>query len=315
MGLIWALRPAGPDPAGAYFWSADAPREFTVTVRVHGARPASATFRRRLSPIVGRPETLKADGFIGQFWRPAGITAHRPAVLVLGGSSGGLPALATAFLASSGYPALGVAYFREPGLPATLSEIPLEYFARALRWLRHQPGVDPSRVAVAGISRGSEAAQLLGAYYPGLVHAVIASVPSNVALCSYPGCAGPAWALHGRALPYTRQFDDPAPTDDPAAILPDQRIRGPVFLDCGEADQTWISCPYARAILGLLDTHHDRWTHVLYAYPGAGHWVGSLVPYEPYPGGARLDPSYPADQRALPLLWQHLLRFLAGLSG
>jgi len=170
-------------------------------------------------------------------------------------------------------------------------------------------------IAVLGISHGSEAAQLLGVYYPKLVHGVIASVPSNVALCSYPGCTGPAWTLHGRALPYTSEFDIPTPTDDPAAVIPDQRIQGPVFLDCGEADQIWISCPFAQAILSLLDAHHDRWTHVLYAYPGAGHFVGSLVPYEPVaPAFARADPNYVADQEADALLWPHLLHFLGGLA-
>ena len=315
MGLIWSMRPAGPDPAGAYFWHGGVPQEFTVTVSVHGARVAVTTFQRQLSAMTIQPESLRADGFVGDFFRPAAAIPDRTAVLVLGGSSGGLPALASGFLASSGYPSLGVAYFREPGLPKTLSRIPLEYFARALRWPRRQPGVDPARVAVLGVSRGSEAAQLLGVHYPRLVHAVIASVPSNVAICSYPGCTGPAWTLHGRALPYTREFDNPAPTDNPAAVIPDQRIRGPVFLDCGTADQTWTSCRYARAILSLLTAHHDRWAHVLYIYPGAGHWVGSLVPYEPYsPAATELDPSYPADQRALPLLWQHVLRFLAGLT-
>jgi dienelactone hydrolase len=234
-------------------------------------------------------------------------------VLVLGGSEGGLPGtLLPALLASNGYPALGVAYFAEPGLPKTLSRIPLEYFAGALRWLARQPGVDPASIAVLGVSRGSEAAQLLGVYYPNLVHAVIASVPSNVAICSSPGCTGPAWTLHGQALPYTSEFDNPSPADNPAAVIPDQRIQGPVFLDCGEADQTWTSCSYAQAILRLLDAHHDRWAHVLYAYPGAGHAVGSLVPYEPASPVA--DPDYAADQQARALLWPHLLTFLAGLK-
>jgi dienelactone hydrolase len=220
-----------------------------------------------------------------------------------------------AMRASSGYPTLGVAYFGEPGLPKTLSRIPLEYFARALSWLARQPGVDLARIAVLGISRGSEAAQLLGVYYPGLVHAVIASVPSNVALYPYPGCTGPAWTLHGRALPYTSETDDPSPAGDPAAVIPDQRIQGPVFLDCGEADQTWTSCPYSQAILGLLDAHHDHWTHVLYAYPGAGHSVGSLIPYEAEaPASTGPGPSYAADQEADALLWPHLLHFLAGLA-
>jgi hypothetical protein len=168
------------------------------------------------------------------------------------------------------------------------------------------------RIAVLGVSRGSEAAQLIGVYYPTLVHAVIASVPSNAAICSYPGCTGPAWTLHGQALPYTREFDNPSPADNPAAVIPDQRIQGPVFLDCGEADQTWTSCPYAQAILRLLDAHHDRWAHMLYAYPGAGHPVGTLVPYEPTSPVA--DPDYATDQQARALLWPHLLTFLAGLA-
>jgi dienelactone hydrolase len=261
-------------------------------------------------------ESLKADGFVGEFLHPAHTVPGRPAVLVLGGSEGGLPdVLLPALLASNGYPALGVAYFAEPGLPQTLSRIPLEYFARALAWLARQPGVDPARIAVLGISRGSEAAQLLGVYYPNLVHAVIASVPSNVAICSYPGCTGPAWTRHGQPLPYTREFDNPNPADDPAAVIPDQRIEGPVLLDSGEADQTWISCPYARAILSLLDAHHDHWAHVLYAYPGAGHPVGTFIPYEPYSSvGVAGDPGYATDQQAVALLWPHLLSFLAGLA-
>ena len=313
MGLIWSMHALKPDPAGAYFWG-DTPLAFTLAVSAHGTQVASARFQRKFSAgaIAERMESLTDDGFVGELWHPADTAARRPAVLVLGGSEGGLPgALLPALLASSGYPAMGVAYFAEPGLPQTLSRIPLEYFAGALRWLARQPGVDPARIAVLGVSRGSEAAQLLGVYYPNLVHAVIASVPSNVAICSYPGCGGPAWTLHGQALPYTSEFDNPSPTDNSAAVIPDQRIQGPVFLDCGEADQTWTSCPYARAILRLLDAHHDRWEHVLYVYPGAGHPVGTLVPYEPASPAA--DPAYATDQQARALLWPHLLTFLAGL--
>jgi dienelactone hydrolase len=317
MGLIWSMLPAGPDQIGAYFWGST-PRAFTVSVSVNGARVASAGSQRTFSrvPLTQRNESLSADGFTGQYWRPETTAARRPAILVLGGSEGGLPVLLPALLASNGYPALGIAYFKEPGLPQALSKIPLEYFAKALTWLARQPGVDPERIAVLGVSRGSEAAQLLGVYYPELVHAVIASVPSDAAICSYPGCGGPAWTLHGQALPYTRDFDNPYPADDPAAVIPDQRINGPVFLDCGEADQTWTSCPYARAIVSLLDVHHDRWAHVLYAYPGAGHLAGSLIPYEPY-GPALVTasgPAYQADQEADGQLWPQLLSFLASLA-
>ena len=319
MGLIWSMRPTGPDRAGAFYWDASQPFRFIVTVTVRGAQVGSASFRRQFShaALADQTESLQADGFIGEFWHPVTAATRRPAILVIGGSAGGLPGvLLPALLAGHGYPALGVAYFGEQGLPGTLSEIPLEYFAQALRWLARQPGVDPTRMAVIGISRGSEAAQLLGVYYPSLVHGVVAEVPSNVAICSYPDCGGPAWTLAGHALPFTSEFDNPRPTDDPAAVIPDQRIQGPVFLDCAEADQIWTSCPYARAILRLLDAHHDQWVHVLYANPGAGHFIGTLVPYEPYaPATTKAaSPSYAQDQQALALVWPHLLSFLAGLT-
>jgi dienelactone hydrolase len=71
-------------------------------------------------------------------------------------------------------------------VPDSLSHIPLENFAKALTWLSQQPQVDPRHIYTAGFSRGSEAVLLLGVYYPSLVHGVIATSPSNVALCSYP---------------------------------------------------------------------------------------------------------------------------------
>jgi hypothetical protein len=58
---------------------------------------------------------------------PASAPARRPALLIFGGSEGGLSGtLIAALLAAHGYPALALAYFNAPGLPATLSDIPLE---------------------------------------------------------------------------------------------------------------------------------------------------------------------------------------------
>jgi hypothetical protein len=54
---------------------------------------------------------------------------------------------------------------------------------------------------------------------------------------------------------------------------------------------------------------------VLYAYPGAGHLVGELIPYEPDSAAvAALDQAYATDQKARALLWPHVLSFLAGLA-
>jgi dienelactone hydrolase len=45
-----------------------------------------------------------------------------------------------------------LAYFAMDGLPRKFSQIPLEYFQKAIGWLRAHPGVDAERVAVFGMS-------------------------------------------------------------------------------------------------------------------------------------------------------------------
>jgi hypothetical protein len=104
MGLIWSMRPTGSDPAGAYFWDNTVPLTFTVTVSVDGNGVASASFRRMLSPVAlaGQSESLQADGFVGEFRHSAATAERRPAILVLGGSEGGLAGvLLPAMLASA----------------------------------------------------------------------------------------------------------------------------------------------------------------------------------------------------------------------
>lgn len=317
MGLIESMQPASPANSDtAYFWGS-APQRFTLTVTAAGSTVGTKSFSRRgYSPGVSvRNETLRATGFYGQYWRPAPGSPRRPAVLEFGGSEGGLDGqLLGAGLASAGYPTLDIAYFGEPGLPAALRDIPLEYFAKALRWLARQPQVLPADIYVSGGSRGSEAALLLGVHYPNLVHAVIASSPSDISFGAYPG-PGAAWTFDGKPVPYSPTFSAALPIIDPAADIAVQNIRGPVFLDCGTADLIWTSCAYAAAIQRRLSTAADRYPHVLYRYVGAGHLVGGLVPYEPQStntinaqgqGDAPL-----ANASAVASLWTHLLRFLA----
>jgi dienelactone hydrolase len=317
MGLIESMQPASPANSDtAYFWGS-APQRFTLTVTAAGSTVGTKSFSRRgYSPGVSvQDETLRATGFYGQYWRPAPGSPRRPAVLEFGGSEGGLDGqLLGAGLASAGYPTLDIAYFGEPGLPAALHDIPLEYFARALRWLARQPQVLPADIYVSGGSRGSEAALLLGVHYPNLVHAVIASSPSDISFGAYPG-PGAAWTFDGKPVPYSPTFSAALPIVDPAADIAVQNIRGPVFLDCGTADLIWTSCAYAAAIQRRLSTAADHYPHVLYRYVGAGHLVDGLVPYEPQStstiNGQGQGDAPLANASAVASLWTYLLRFLA----
>jgi dienelactone hydrolase len=320
MGLFWSMRSPLPGPDESYYWPGTRPAVFDLSVTAQGATLASARVTRRWleAPTSAGAQTVAATGFDGQFFAARAVPAgkRRPAVLIIGGSQGGVssPLLAAA-LAAHGYPVLDIAYFDAPGLPASLSDIPLEYFARALRWLRRQPQVDPAHVLTLGISFGSEAALLVGAHYPDLVHGVVAAVPSGVTTSPCPHCDYPVWTLHGRALPYTTQFDVPDPAGNPAAVIAVERIAGPVFLVCGGADKTWDSCGYAQAIMSRLAAHHARYPRELAAYPAAGHAVGYLVPYLPGAGISSLGDegtSAGANPDATAAVWPRLLRFLAG---
>jgi dienelactone hydrolase len=302
MGLVSSMTTKAPPSGYAFSWGSQE-TEFRATV---GA--AATTFRRASVSMPLRDEfhTVDKSGFYGRYFANKNA-APAPAVLFLGGSEGGLSGSGIAeLLAQHGLPALALAYFRAPALPQSLANIPLEYFAGALGWLRAQPEVDPAHITVIGVSRGSEAAQLLGVHYPDLVQAVVASVPSNVALCAFPPAPGSSWTFEGAPVPCTNQFNEPAPTDDPAAVIPDERIHGPVFLVCGRLDSIWISCPYAREIKARLQAFHHPYADSLHAYARAGHFIGGLVPYQP-----RAPALVTADARGREDLWPKLLSFLS----
>jgi dienelactone hydrolase len=103
---------------------------------------------------------VSANGLVGELYTPAGPGPVRGAILVLGGSEGGLGGASPEArdLARHGYAALALAYFGAPGVPDALTNIPLEYFKTALDFLRDRAGVDPHRIGIVGTSKGGEAA-------------------------------------------------------------------------------------------------------------------------------------------------------------
>jgi acetyl esterase/lipase len=149
-----------------------------LAIEVDGAATDRVRIRRGfMGPGIAR-EPVRDDGLVGTFFAPADRTA-RPGVLVVGGSDGGLSEGMAALLASHGFAALALAYFRAEHLPPDLTEIPLEYFETAIRWLGRQPSVAAGGLGVVGRSRGGELALLLAATFPEIT-AVVGYVPSGV---------------------------------------------------------------------------------------------------------------------------------------
>ena len=261
--------------------------DFQVTLRASqdGRQLASTILTRQDGAAVGeqvRPLD-RSTGLHGTLFLPADTSHRRPAVLEFGGSEGGEGGDFSAnLLAAHGYPVLSLAYFHASGVPAALERIPLEYFARAATLLAQQPGVDPRYLLAWGVSRGGEAALLLGAHYPQLVHGVIATSTSDHLNGGLPDQNVPAWTWRGRPLPFAgpSDFETPGAPGTPASVIPVERIDGPVMTVCGAADTLLQSCPFADAIARRRGELGRKLGDVHLAYPNSGHAVGGLPVYD-----------------------------------
>ena len=299
-GLLWSMQ-LDPDVEQRTAFSVLQAEDVTIrlSVELDGVERAAAHVERQFLTDQTIREEVRDDGLVASFFHPR--EGVNPGVIVLGGSGGGLAEDLPALLASQGYAVLSLGYFLMPGLPQELVEIPLEYFARAIAWLKRSPAVHGDLLAVSGASRGGELALLLGAKFSDL-KAVVAYVPSGVV---WPGIGGSgespksAWSWHGQPVDcMVTAAPDPALwSKSPVAITPwfvesiknrqhleaaaiaVENINGPVLMFSGTDDQMWPSLNLADlAVQRLADRNFSHpYEHVSYA--GAGHFI--RFPYSP----------------------------------
>lgn len=231
-----------------------------------------------------------ADERFSAHYHPASADDTKVAVLVLGGSEGGVPERLAAPIIQAGFPVLALPYFKAPGLPAELEKIPLEYFDEATTWLLQQPGNSAERLIVVGWSKGAELALLLASRDP-RIERVVAIAPSSVVwagiLNDWTQTPGSSWTAAGKELPHV-PFRPSGPVeglldlytqslanrdDAGAANIPLERIRADVVLLSGAEDEIWPSAQMAATICEAMNRsrpqacrHHD--------YPGLDHLLG-----------------------------------------
>jgi pimeloyl-ACP methyl ester carboxylesterase len=262
---------------------------------------------------------VQKEGLVGTLFSPTAPGDSRPAVVILGGLDGGLQEGSAAALASEGFVALALGYFGPQPLPPELIEVPLEYFAEAIAWLKTQPSVAPNAIGVIGLSKGGELALLLGATYPEDIKALVGYAPSAVAwrgvyssLRSFFGNPKPSWTLGGEPVPFvdiSLRFSEVAgyltgkfpslreiferSLDDEAAVtagsIAVEKIEGPVLLVSGTDDQVWPSTRFSEMVVERLKAHEHPFPYEHLRYEGAGHPTG--LPY-----------SGPVNTRAGPML-------------
>ena len=240
-----------------------------------------------LAATAPEPTTSLAPGMVGIFYPPP--KGRQDVVLVLGGSEGGTQGSGplAKLLAEHGLGALALAYFGAPGLSPTLENVPLESLEAGVGWLRARPGMGSRRIAVLGVSKGAEAALLL-ASHDRRVCAVVAGVPSSVVWAgmdlAHPEkpVTASSWTLAGKPLPFVpyaegpfqgvrELYDRSLAKASPEAAIRVERIKGPVLLISGKADQLWPSNPMSNAVMARLDAHHFAFPHRHLTYDDAGH--------------------------------------------
>jgi dienelactone hydrolase len=299
-GLFWSMAPTGAPPG-----SPDDDIDVTVRAEVGGEVAATAILER-YTAAPGVVETpVRDDGLYAVLVTPAAPGPH-PALITLGGSEGGIDsALRNARIyASLGYTCLATAYFNAPGLPRYLEDLPLEYFGKAIAWMKRRPEVKADAIGILGASRGGELSLVLGATFPD-VKAVVASVPSGVVWPGWnpkhPEREASSWTLGGEELRYVSESGDPSfstdaeghrvehdtpiylgaldaasPAELDAATTRVEKVQGPVLLVASADDQLWPSCRLAGIAMDRLTRlgHAAAFDDDLVCYPAAGHITG-----------------------------------------
>lgn len=281
MGLIWSAQAGGrytPPTLGS--------EEIVIRATIDGDVIGEETIERSVLPVERRPRYIYDETMVANYYEPAPeAEGDVPVVIVLGGSDGGLSPytdLIAAMLASRGYATLALAYFGMGLLPPSLSQIPLEYFGDAIAWLQDQPGIDPERIGVVGVSRGGELALLLGSTYPEL-KAVVSYVGSGLVHSEYAGTATDpsvsAWTWQGTPIPH---YSSPNMTQEELqeVEIPVERIKGPVLLIGADDDRVWPSSSLLNIAWERLQREGHPWPDQFLRYPGAGHSI-SMPPYIP----------------------------------
>lgn len=266
-----------------------------------------------------------------------------PGVLALGGSDGGVATYWARLLAPETFACLAVAYFNTPETQPSLTEVRLERFEKALRWLRDHRRVAMSdgRVAVLGVSKGGELALLLAATFPELVGPVVAYTPSSVVwqgidLRAQVPPLSSSWSLAGRPLPFVPVPPGVAPEHserglsllpihdrgldgdvDPAAVIPLERAVGPVLLLSGGDDRMWPAERMCRMLVERMRAHGREQDVTHLSFLAAGH---VLFRWEPDPGAT--PPPMPFDlggsessaEQAHAIAWPKVVATLRGRS-
>ncbi len=239
---------------------------------------------------------VRDNGLVGVLVVPDTDKTY-PGVLRIGGAEGGVSTSDADTIAAGGYAVLALAYFGTENLPVDLEEVPLEYFGKAIEWMKHSTFVDSKRLGIVGVSRGSILALMLPTIYDDFA-AVVALAPSHVVWqSSYLDwnryAEKSSLSYHGQPLPFVpydfsnesasagcNQEGNCAAMYDfslgqvervEESLIPVERIAAPILLVSGEEDTLWPATRMSSLIVQRLADRKFSYEVRDIAYANAGH--------------------------------------------
>ncbi|MBS4539475.1 acyl-CoA thioesterase/BAAT N-terminal domain-containing protein [Clostridium sp. D2Q-11] len=259
-----------------------------------------------------------------------------PAVIVVGGSTGGLfwTEQMAALLSSKGYAALALNYFdvQNDNLPSELIEIKIEYFKKALDWLKSKPEIDKNNISIMGISKGGELSLLFGSFFSKHLTSIITYVPSShvfegismevhqtksswtykntpIEFVQYPSNTKfsknmnpiDIRIIHDNALnsATSKQLD--------SARIPIENIACPILMISGERDTTWPSSKMCRDMIQNLEENNNPYQskHLNFCNMGHTFFLPNIPPMIDHPS-VNVQNAASANKKA----WEATLNFL-----
>lgn len=280
-------------------------------------------------------QIIVENPIVGKLFKPK-EDRNLPAVIIVGGSTGGLfwTEQMAALLSTKGYAALALNYFdvESDNLPSELIEIKVEYFKKALDWLKTNSAIDKNNISMMGISKGGELSLLFGSYFSKDLASIITYVPSSHV---FEGISmgkhqlKSSWTYKNTPIdfiqyPVDSKFSkDMNPIDirkihDIAlntatsrqlkrARVPVETIECPILMISGEKDNTWPSSSMCRDMMQTLEEYNNPYKSKHLNFRNMGHtfFLPNIPPIIDHPT-VTAENAANANKKA----WETTLKFL-----
>ncbi len=340
MGLFWSMRSSDDHQIATG-------KGYTATINmlVYDSTAASKTVYRRSTreldalKITG---TEIRDSIIANYYLPKS-EKRLPAIIFLGGSGGQFRQERSSLFASEGFAVLNLKYFRYDGLPEGITEIPLEYVAKAHEWLKSQAEIDTTRIGIMGRSMGSQLALLYAAHYDGLQYVVV-EAPSNVVWFGWEDGKS-SFTYNGKGFPYAEYTEDDSERielemkengiqyhDGPKfqtafkneemiieSAIEVENIKAPILFISGKEDKVWPSFMMSEMMMKRLEQRQFKYDYAHYSYDNAGHnfaggGQGCGIPYLPpedYTNSSARGGTDEGNALAAIQSWEEIIKFIS----